>query len=43
MSLSELFTEVESYGGYCVEPFEGAPWDEELLEASGLGRYWPGS
>jgi hypothetical protein len=22
---------VESYGGYRVEPFEGDPWDEELL------------
>ena len=37
MSLSELFavdddpSVVESYGGLRVEPFEGAPWDEELL------------
>jgi len=23
---------VESYGGYCVEPFEGDTWDEELLK-----------
>ena len=23
---------VESYGGYRVEPFEGDPWDEELLK-----------
>ena len=23
---------VESYGGYRVEPFEGDPWDEELLQ-----------
>ena len=22
---------VESYGGLRVEPFEGDPWDEELL------------
>ncbi len=22
---------VESYGGYRVQPFEGDPWDEELL------------
>jgi hypothetical protein len=22
---------VESYGGYLIEPFEGDPWDEELL------------
>ena len=37
MSLSELFAVdddapvVESYGGLRVEPFEGDPWDEELL------------
>ena len=47
MSLSELFaldddlSVVDSYDGYRVEPFEGDPWDEELLrvpevvEASG--------
>ena len=22
----------ESYGGYRIEPFEGDPWDEELLK-----------
>ena len=26
---------VESYGGYRVEPFEGDPWDEELLRVPG--------
>jgi hypothetical protein len=25
---------VESYGGYRVEPFEGDPWDEELLRVA---------
>ena len=25
---------VESYGGYCIGPFEGDPWDEELLKVA---------
>ena len=25
---------VDSYGGYLIEPFEGDPWDEELLRVA---------
>ena len=28
---------VESYGGLRVEPFEGDPWDEELLRVPEAG------
>jgi hypothetical protein len=28
---------VEAHGGYRVAPFDGDPWDEELLRAAAIG------
>jgi hypothetical protein len=31
---------VDSYGGYRVQPFEGDPWDEELLRVPEAVEAW---